>query len=342
MAALEIGTYVEWHAEPGEEGESAALLERQGFDIAIYPDSQSLFPEAFVRMALAVPRTSRIRLSPSVLNPVTRHPALAASAALAVHRESGGRALVGIGRGDSALATIGEGHPAPLDRFTRFAADLRAYLRGDPVDCGDGVMGEIRWRPAGLPPIPVDIACSGERVIRAAVRLADRVSFAVGSAPERLEWALGIARDELDRCGRSPSEVSFGAFLVVGAHADRLRARQVVQGAVATHAVFPTLGRPGATPVGAEHGGIPGEALAAAARASKVAGSAAPQLPEAFVDWFAVVGPPAEVTDRIRGVAALGLSHLYLVSHAPSTDRQLAQECRETLVAEVLPGLRTR
>lgn len=339
MAHLEIGTYAEWHAEAGAEGESAALLERQGFDIAIFPDSQNLFPEAFVRMALAVHRTSRIRLAPSVLNPVTRHPAIAASAALAVHRESGGRALVGIGRGDSALATIGEAHPAPLDRFVRYAADVRGYLRGDPVDCG-GVASEIRWRPAELPPVQVDVACSGERVIRAAVRLADRVSFAVGSAPERLEWALGIARDELDRCGRAPEEVSFGAFLVVGAHPDRARAREVVQGAVATHAVFPTLGRPGATPVGAEHGGIPGEELAAAARASKVAGSAAPPLPESFVDWFAVVGPPAEVADRIRGIAALGLSHLYLVSHAPSTGRQVALECRETLVSEVLPRLR--
>ncbi len=141
MPSLEIGTYAEWHAEPGTEGASAALLEQQGFDIAIFPDSQSLFPEAFVRMALAVPRTSRIRLAPSVLNPVTRHPALAASAALAVHRESGGRALVGIGRGDSALATIGEAHPAPLDRFARYLADTRAYLRGDPVDCGAGVLG---------------------------------------------------------------------------------------------------------------------------------------------------------------------------------------------------------
>ena len=339
MARLELGTYVEWHSPPGCEGESAALLEAQGFDVALYPDSQNLFPEAFARMAFAVSRTSRIRLAPSVINPVTRHPAIAAAAAAAVHRESGGRAILGVGRGDSALAYVGEPFPAPLDRFARYVADVRGYLRGEAVDCA-GVESRLRWAPGELPPVPVDVACSGERVIRTAVRLADRVSFSVGAAPERLEWALGVARDELDRCGRDAGEVSFGAFLCVGVHADRDSARAVVQAAVATHAAFATLGRPSLVPVGGEHGGLDGEALAALARASKVAGGAFAGLPQEFVDWFAVTGPPDEVADRLRAIAALGLSHVYLVSHAPATDPRLAAECRAALVDEVIPQLR--
>ena len=56
---------------------------------------------------LAAQATKQIKLGPGVTNSVTRDPAVTASAALSLHAESGGRAVLGIGRGDSAVQRIG-------------------------------------------------------------------------------------------------------------------------------------------------------------------------------------------------------------------------------------------
>jgi 5,10-methylenetetrahydromethanopterin reductase len=53
---------------------------------------------------VAAGQTTRIRLGTGVTNPFTHHAAVTAFAIATVHAVSGGRATLGIGRGDSALA----------------------------------------------------------------------------------------------------------------------------------------------------------------------------------------------------------------------------------------------
>src|SRR5438046_2706929 len=72
---------------------------------------------------LAAQATTRVRLGPGVTNSVTRDPAVTASAALALQAESGGRAVLGIGRGDSSVQRIGK-------REDRVAPFARAGVRG--------------------------------------------------------------------------------------------------------------------------------------------------------------------------------------------------------------------
>jgi 5,10-methylenetetrahydromethanopterin reductase len=50
-------------------------------------------------MAIAAHVTDRIQLGTGVTNPYTRHPAVAAGAVASIQGESGGRAVLGIGRG---------------------------------------------------------------------------------------------------------------------------------------------------------------------------------------------------------------------------------------------------
>src|SRR4051812_50100106 len=99
-------------------------------------DSQNLAGDPFVGLALAARETSTLQLGTGVTNPATRHPAATASAIASVHAASGGRAHLGIGRGDSALAHIGLA-PAPVAHFERYIRAVRAYLRGEPVAFGD-------------------------------------------------------------------------------------------------------------------------------------------------------------------------------------------------------------
>src|SRR5262249_27531205 len=103
---------------PGLAARHAAAAEAAGYDRLALVDSQNLAGDCYGGRALAAQATRRLRLATGVTNPVTRHPAATAAAIAAVHAESGGRAVLGIGRGDSALAHLGYA-PAPVAVFER-------------------------------------------------------------------------------------------------------------------------------------------------------------------------------------------------------------------------------
>src|SRR5215472_7437909 len=108
----------------------ARMVEDLGFASLVFPDSQNLAPEVWGQLMLAAAATSRIRLGPGVSNSVTRDPALTACAALSLQVESQGRAVLGIGRGDSSVQRIGKPLD-PLARFERYLREVQAYLRGE-------------------------------------------------------------------------------------------------------------------------------------------------------------------------------------------------------------------
>src|SRR4029434_1829249 len=105
-----------------------------------------------------------------VTNPVTRHPAVTAAAIATVQVLSGGRAVLGIGRGDSALFHLGQA-PAPVDLFARYLERLQGYLSGDVVYL-DGAPSRIEWLAGSRrPKAPVDVAATGLRVLWACDRV---------------------------------------------------------------------------------------------------------------------------------------------------------------------------
>src|SRR4029450_10132983 len=98
----------------------ARLAEDVGFELVGVADSQSVFREMYATMARCAQATRRVRIGPSVTNPITRHPAVAASGIATVDEIAPGRAFFGIGSGDSAILNLAE-RPATL-------ADMRAYV----------------------------------------------------------------------------------------------------------------------------------------------------------------------------------------------------------------------
>src|SRR3989442_177973 len=121
--------------EPRRSARTARLLEELGFDTVLFPDSQNLAPGVWGQLMLAAQATTRVHLGPGVTNSVTRDPAVTASAALALQAESGGRAVLGIGRGDSSVQRIGKREDR-VASFERHLAALQGYLRGEAVDRG--------------------------------------------------------------------------------------------------------------------------------------------------------------------------------------------------------------
>jgi hypothetical protein len=91
------------------------LAEDLGFETAWLGDSQCLWREAYVTLGALAVSTRSIKLGTSVTNPMTRHLTVTASALCSLAELTGGRVLLGIGRGETAVklagarrATLGE------------------------------------------------------------------------------------------------------------------------------------------------------------------------------------------------------------------------------------------
>jgi 5,10-methylenetetrahydromethanopterin reductase len=340
-------------ATPTSIARYAERVEADGFTGLAVVDSQNLSGDPYVALALAARATSRLQLATGVTNPYTRHPAVTASAIASVQAVSDGRAVLGIGRGDSALAHLGLA-PAPVAVFETYLRRLQGYLRGDEVAFDDAgevasvdalglgdqpAASRVAWI-AGGPKVPVDVAATGPRVIQLAAVVAERITFAVGADAERLEWAIATAR----AAGGAGTDGRFGAYVNVAVHPDVAVARRLVAGSTSTMARFNVMHGQAVGPFDAESAAMLGE-LGRRYDMTRHTEPGSPQadaLAPAFVDRYAVVGPPDAVTRRLQELAALGIERFVLMgaARAPGLEAE-GRVARELLVDEVLPALTT-
>ncbi len=342
--STEFGIVME--ASPGYTAKLAREIEAMGFDALLCPDTQNLSPDPFGQLSLAAQTTSRIKLGTGVTNPVTRDVAVTATALATLQAESNGRVLCGIGRGDSSAAHIGikNGTTAQLKTFVQ---RLQAYTRGDTID-RDGTASKLRWLDSvQVAPVVVDIACTGPQTIRMAVDVGDRISFAVGSAPERIQWAMDTALARLAETGRARSSLSIGAYVNLVCDPDEQRAIQLarmISGMVAHFA--------GMKDAPLDH--LPAKLKSIAAhmqtgydmkRHAQEEGSHLNVVPDDFVDWFSICGPPSKCRERLKQLIDIGLDHVYQLGGSPVAHphgaRQAAMVDQAKLYAtEVIPHFR--
>jgi 5,10-methylenetetrahydromethanopterin reductase len=319
----------------------AERAERLGWDGITFTDSQTLVGDPFVAVALAANATERLRFATGVTNAYTRHPAALANIAATVQETSGGRFVLGIGRGDTAMFHLGK-KPMPVAAFAATVTDLQTYLANETVDC-NGFESRLRWLDrCHQPKVPLDVAVSGPRMIEFAARVAERVTLAVGADPDRVSWAIDLARTAATDAGRDPASISFGAYVNVGCHPDVDAARDLIGGAVAAFAHFSSM--PGSTGAGLTEADR--EVVADVGRRydsnehlSNAADHTRALKPE-FVDRFAVVGPPDVCVERLRALADLGLERFVITGASFRSDREHARTADELLTRELLPALR--
>ena len=333
-------------ASPGYTARLAADIEAMGFDYLLCPDTQNLAPDPFSQLALASAKTKKLHLGTGVTNPITRDVAVSATAFMTLQQESAGRAICVIGRGDSSAAHIGLRN-ATTQQLRTFVDRLRTYMSGGAVQRGD-TESVLRWlKGENVPPVPIDIACTGPKTIEMAVEAGDRISFAVGSAPERIAWAVEIATRHLQKIGRDRSSLSIGAFVNLVCDPDEQRAINIgrmIAGMVAHFAGMKNA------PV--DH--LPPQLKELAIHMQKEydmdhhaqeEAKHATEVSDDFVDWFSICGSPDKCRDRLQTIIDLGLDHVYLLGGSPVAhphgERQAGMIRQTRLFAEtVLPTLR--
>ncbi len=321
-------------ATPGIAVPAAEAAERNGFDIFLLTDSQNLRGDVYSQLALCAKATSSIMLGTGVTNPITRHAAVTATSIMSVQAESDGRAILGIGRGDSAVLHIGR-KIASLREYGAYVRDLQGYLSGGEVD-QNGFPSRLRWLDlVDVEKVPVDMVGSGPRSLALAASLADRVTLAVGADLDRLSWGIDTVRRAAETAGRDAASIPIGAYLNVAVGTDRERVRESIRGGVATFAHF-------SAGAGTDFASQPEVMRRVTSRLQTEYDTAhhsqgdAPHtkvLDRDFIDWFAVAGTAEEVVERLTPIVELGLSHIYFAGgRAFGTQEALAQE--------VMPALR--
>lgn len=325
---------------PGMAGITAQFAEGAGWDGLVFADTQNLAADVYGSLCIAATATSTLGLGTGVTNPVTRHPAVTATAIATVQAASGGRAVLGIGRGDSSLAHIGR-DPEAVGAFERYLEQVQGYLRGEAVDLGGGTVSRNEWiGESGLAKVPVDVAATGPRVIGIGARLAERVTFAVGAEPERVATAIATARRAREEAGLDPMGVSLGAYVNVVTHPDVAMARSMVRGGLGSFAHF--SGMPGAPAVEGPDAAVYGALTSGYDMANHGSVAAAHQasIPDEFVDRFGVVGPADDVARRLRDLADLGLDRLVVIGGSRDADPAELIAANQRLMAEVAPRVR--
>jgi 5,10-methylenetetrahydromethanopterin reductase len=345
----------------GARPELARAVEAEGWDGQMFMDSQCLSADPYAQMGVWGCATSRIKLSTGVTNPFTRNLAVIAGAAATIQAITNGRSVLGIGRGDSALAYLGHA-PVSLKSFGTALDQLQVLLSGGEIPFeefgssgGDapshhslslGARPEgvsLRWLPKDLPKVPLDVAATGPRVIAMSALAAERVTFSVGAEPERMEWALGVARAARQEKGMGDEGISYGAQLVVVCHPNMETAMEVAMHMAPPRARFQVIQGKQVGPRDSEaeknldaiksgydmtkHGVHNAEGRI-------VGGGLTPD----FVSRFAIVGAPDHVTERLLGLRKLGLERFVMVG--PGFYPESWGEAGALFQREVLPALK--
>ena len=329
----------------------AVRAEELGYDGITYVDSQNLASDCYIAMAVAAHATTRLKLGTGVTNSYTRHPAVTATAIATIQAESQGRAYLGIGRGDSALAHLGLA-PHSVPKFERYLEQLQGYLRGDEVAFGESDVdalgladtpeaSQIRWIGGWYDKVPVDVAATGPRVIAAAARHADQVSLAVGADPERIKWGMNVARQAREDAGLNP-DISFGAYIPTVVHDDPEVALSIGSAGLSLFARFSNMYGEIVGPVSDTQRDV----------LTKIhdsydmhhhaqAGSAqSAQVTQEFASTFGVFGSADYAVQRLGELIELGVER-FLIAGTTLDPNHPYSECSERLVSEVIPQLRT-
>ena len=346
-------------ASPRASARVAQNLEEAGWDGFLVVDSQNLSGDPYVALAMAATTTTRIGLGTGVTNTVTRHAAVTACSIASVDRVSNGRAVLGIGRGDSALAHLGRA-PGRVGPFARYLRQLQTYLRGEAVAFEDiGIPTDVappmsELELADAPPasrigwiaqgrkVPVEVAASGPRVIAAAALHADRVMFALGADEERIAWGIETARAARRKAGLDPDGIAFGAYINAGCHTDASKAQGLVKGGLTTFARFSVMHGKASGPVSDSDRAVLHDLRNAYDMKAHTRGDSrqATVLTPAFIDRFAIAGTPEVCVARLQALARLGLDKVAISGGFRGAPEEDAAVSKRLFEAEVLPAMR--
>lgn len=220
--------------------EMAKLAENLGYGGVWVADSHSVMRDAYEILAIIATQTERVKLATGVTHTVTRHPAVLANSWATLQELSGGRAICGIGVGESSVRNLGL-RPEKLAVFEDKVRVIRGLMRGETVNY-DGTDMKMAWSDVA---VPIFMACSGPKSLQLGGKIADGVLFQVGAEPGLAQYALDNIRKGAEEAGRNFDDIKLYMRIATAVSDDVDAARKEIEGyaSVAANTVYRTVPR---------------------------------------------------------------------------------------------------
>jgi probable F420-dependent oxidoreductase len=223
MTFDELGFYV----LAGQPRSSRDLLaevrdgEDMGFGTAFISERYNL-KEAATLCGAAGAVSERIRIQTAATNHNTRHPMVTAGFARTMQSLTGGRFVLGIGRGVPTMQDLyGMGHVTTA-QMEDFVGVLRRVFRGEAVVGHRGPAGSwpVLHLDASLDEhLPVGLVAFGPESLKLAGRCFDEVVLHTYFTDETTQRAVRTVKQAAEEAGRDPADVLvWSCFATIGDH----------------------------------------------------------------------------------------------------------------------------
>ena len=166
--------------------------------------------------------STTLNIATAATNHHTRHPIVTASYATTMHRLTGGRFTLGLGRGIGPMTAALGLAPVTTAQLEDFAGLMRRLWHGETIIGHDGPAGQypfLRLDPAFDEDIPLGITAFGPNTLRLAGRAFDQVVLHTFFDDETLARCVRTVKEAAEQAGRDPATVKVWSCLAtIGDH----------------------------------------------------------------------------------------------------------------------------
>ncbi len=166
--------------------------------------------------------SDRIRIATAATNHNTRHPIVTAGYALTMHGLTGGRFVLGIGRG---IVPMQKAYGIPTittAQMEDFVGVTRKLLSGEPVIGHDGPIGAYPYLhlvPYVAEEVPFMLVAFGPNSLDLGGRVFDEVVLHTYFSDETTARAVKTVKNAAENAGRNPDDVKvWSCFATIGDH----------------------------------------------------------------------------------------------------------------------------
>jgi probable F420-dependent oxidoreductase len=296
----------------------AQRAERLGFSHVWTFDSHLLWEEPYVIYSQILAGTSTVKVGPMVTNPGTRDWTVTASLFATLNEMYGNRTVCGLGRGDSALRTLGY-PPTTIADLRECTTVIRELANGRPARYRDA---EIHFPWASDGSLEVWVAAYGPKALGVAGEVGDGYILQLAD-PDIAEWMITAVHKAARKAGRDPDAITFcvAAPAYVGDDLGHQRDQLRWFGGMVGNHVADIVGRYG------ESGPVPkaltdyihGRHGYDYAEHGKAGNTHTDFVPDEIVDRFCVLGPVDAHLARLAQLRELGVDQfaVYLQHDQP-------------------------
>jgi len=195
--------------------------------------------EAFTLCGAVGALTRELGIATAATNHNTRHPLVTAAHATTMHRLTGGRYMLGIGRGIKLAMQAWGVAPITTAQMEEFIGLMRRLWRGERILNYQGRLGKfpaLQLDPSFSEDIPVGIVAFADNTLALGGRACDAVILHTFFTDETMLRVVRTVKQSAEQAGRNPGDVRvWSVFATIGDHLpEPLRLKKTV-GRLATY-----------------------------------------------------------------------------------------------------------